>query len=203
MRTLHSRFTVRAAARGVTTGPLRMVLVSSFVIILFAACGKKPEAIPQGWLLNGQPLVSAQNIVLPAGSLLYLPEKFTIEAAADTVVRVTQAAPGAFHLNLLYGTAMFHHQDVTTTVTAEVDAKRLLIRGARFLLQKKVGSMKLLVIDGTVEAESAGAKQILDAKGENYLEQGAKVNKITRTAGRDALKLFPELANFRPLLAAR
>jgi len=194
---------VGAAAPACRAARTRLFFISSLILILFAACGKKTEAIPQGWLVNGQPLASAQNIVLPAGTSLYLPEKFTVEAAADTVVRVTQTAPAAFHLNLLYGTAMFHHHDAATQVTAEVESKRLLIRTARFFLQKKVGITKLLVLDGAVESEAAGTKTLLDARSENYLEHGPAGKKTVRTTTRDALKLFPEIAGFRRLLAAR
>lgn len=182
--------------------PLRWLMISS-LFLLFAACGKKPEPTPQGWLVNGQPVTSAQNIVLSAGSSLYLPEKFTVEAAADTVVRVTEPKPGMFHIHLLYGTAMLQQNDAATVVTAEVDARILRLRSARFLLQKKAAGTKLFVLDGALDLETAGNKTELAAQRENYSEFSPTGAKYSKAAARDAVKYFPEFVNFRRLVAAR
>lgn len=191
------------SAKPVRLAHLAHMVFASSLLLAAASCAKKTMAAPEGWLLNGQPLTSAQNNVLSAGSILHLPEGFTIEAAADTVVRVTEPKPKEFHVNLLYGTAMLSRHDAATVVSVEAGMKFLPAQGARFLLQRKTGNTKLLVFDATVEISDGSANRQISAKAENYAQLSAGKIKIAALAQRDLLRQFPELTNSRRLIAAR
>lgn len=177
-------------------------MISSLLLFL-ASCGQKQQALPTGWLINGEPLTSTQNAVLPTGSALIYAEKFSMEAATDSVVRVTQPKPNKYQVNLLYGTAILTQHDAQMDVIVEVDATRLYLSGARFLLQRKIGSSKLLLFAGSVEYENAGVRLRAETDAENLIEFSSADQKRSKIPLRDMLKYFPEVTASRRLLAAK
>jgi hypothetical protein len=181
---------------------LRSVLISSLLLLL-ASCAQKPKGVATGWIINGEPLTSTQNAVLPTGGTLIYAEKFSLEAATDSVVRVTQPNPNEYHVNLLYGTAILTQHDAQMNVIIEVDTTRIYLSGARFLLQRKIGSSRLLLFAGSVAYENAGVRLRAAADAENLIEFSSAAQKRSKISLRDMLKYFPEVTSSRRLLAAK
>ena len=181
---------------------MRYITISSLLAICIA-CTKKPSAAPSGWLLNNQPLTSTQNAALPAGSTLHLPEKFTLEAATDSVIRVTQNKQNDTLIDLLYGTAVIAHHDVKFSAVLQLGAHKIKLAGARLLVQNRMSGIRIAVVEGAGEQQNKNSGVKLSSSAENLLEITAAALTAKRVPINDFGRYFPEISNFRRLLASR
>lgn len=182
---------------------LRVILISS-LLGLANACANKPRvAVPQGWFINGAPLLTAQNQALASGATLYLPEIFTLEAVTDCILRVTQNQQGEIEVDVLYGMAGITHQNAKPNISLQAGVHQFKISGTRLLLQNKMNTVRLAVIEGEVDYRSSGNDNLIVATSDNLLEILGSETKRRTVAPRDLAKIFPEVANVRRLLAAR
>lgn len=173
------------------------------LILVFGACSTKKTPIPQGWFLGGQPLASTHNEILPAGATLYLPEKFTLEAATDCVVHLTQQSSGETLVQLLTGTAVVQRNDPQFAVALLANDNLVRLTGTRLLLQSQVGTTRIYLIDGQVMVSHAQQKWELSAKADNLFEMKAGTRAIKKIPAREIEKIFPEIVRARLLMAIR
>jgi len=181
---------------------MRQILISSLLTICIA-CAKKPSAAPAGWLLNNQPLTSSLNTAVSGGGTLHLPEKFTLEAATDCVIRVTQNKQNETVIDVFYGTAVIAQHDVKFSAILQLGAHKIKVAGARLLVQNRMSGIKIAVVEGAAELQNMQTNVKLSSSAENLLEIGAAGQTAKRITAKDFGRYFPEISNFRRLLAAR
>jgi len=178
----------------------RTVLLTMFAAV---ACGGKKPPIPQGWFLGGQPLASTHNEVLAAGTTLHLPEKFTLEAATDSIVHVTQQPDGETRVHLLVGTAVMRRIDAQFPVALLANGNIVRLTGTRLLVQNQVGSTRILLLDGSAVIDHEKQKWELSVKADNLFEMKGTTRAVKKLAAREIDRLFPEVGRHRLLLAVR
>ncbi|MFZ5629970.1 MAG: hypothetical protein ACOY5B_12630 [Spirochaetota bacterium] len=173
------------------------------VILILASCTAKKTPIPQGWFIGGQPLASTHNEILAAGTTLYLPQKFMLEAATDSVVRLTQQPNGETLVHLLTGTAIVQLSDPQFSVSLLANGNTVRLTGNRLLLQNQVDNTRILLIDGQAVVNHGQQKWELSAKADNLFELKAGKRSTKKLSTREIDRVFPEITRARLLLAVR
>ncbi|GAB4432600.1 MAG: hypothetical protein OHK0011_15480 [Turneriella sp.] len=175
------------------------------LVLLFslAACSAKKAQVPQGWFIGGQPVTSTQNEVLAAGATLYQPEKFILEAATDSIIRLTQQPNGEALVQLLVGTAVVQLSDPGFRVALLANGNTVRLAGHRLLLQSQLDATRTLIVDGNAVISHQQQKWELSANADNLFEMKGGTRTIRKLPSREIDRLFPEVTRTRLLLAVR
>lgn len=173
------------------------------LVLALHACGGKKLPAPQGWFLGGQPLASTQNEVLAAGSTLYQPQKFALEAATDSIVRLTLQANGETLVHLHVGTAVVERTDPQFPVALLANGNLIRLTGTRLLVQNQVGSTRILLLNGEAAISNDQQRWELSLKTHNLFEMKGSTRIVKKLATREIERLFPEIGRARLLLAVR
>jgi hypothetical protein len=172
-------------------------------LLSLAACSTKKAPVPEGWFIGGQPLTSTHNEILAAGATLYQPNKFILEAATDSIVRLTQQPNGETLVQLLVGTALVQLSDPQFSVALLANGNLVLLTGNRLLLQNQLDATRILLVDGNAVVSHQQQKWELSAKADNLFEMKAGIRALKKLSSREMDRLFPEMTRARLLLAIR
>lgn len=175
-----------------------------FLCIFASVCSTKHDSVAKGWFLSGQEVTSTQNQILPAGATLHLKDKFTLEAAVDSVVRLSQLKSGEPQLQLLYGTAIAERLDPQFSVVLLAGQNKItLMGGQRLVMQSLNANTRVLVLAGALAIEHEKNKWELSADGTNFFEGKAGSANAAKLDPAAREKIFPELARGKFLIAVK
>lgn len=174
-----------------------------FLCMIASACGTKHDSVAKGWFLNGQEVTSTQNQILPAGGTLHLKDKFTLEAAVDSVVRLSQRKNGEPQVQLLYGTAIAERLDPKFSVALLAGQNKITLMGSRLVMQSLNANTRVLALAGALAIEHEKNKWELSADGTNFFEGKAGSTNTAKLDSAAREKIFPELARGKFLIAVK
>lgn len=178
-------------------------LVALLCYLASHSCAGKNESVAKGWYLNGQEVTSTHNQILPAGATLHLKDKFTLEAAVDSAVRISQLNDGRPQVQLLYGTAIVERLDSQFVIALLVGKNSIELKGSRFIMQSLNASTRVLLLAGALAVSREKNKWELSETGVNFFEEKADAVTTAKISSTEKVKIFPELARGKFLIAVQ